>query len=134
LRQVREFGIHASSGRMPDREGRPLALSVPTLTLWMDAPGAELLLPLNAESLGRLLDIDSWRIETIASSHKSFAYLRRAGAVGHCGACHAARRAGYAQRDYRRYYPEGAVEAHVVGLRAWKAQGRKALKRSTTRC
>lgn len=33
LRQVREFNIHAMRGRILDRDGRALALSLPTRTL-----------------------------------------------------------------------------------------------------
>jgi cell division protein FtsI (penicillin-binding protein 3) len=37
LRQVRELPVHGSRGRIHDRSGRPLAVSLPMRTLWIDA-------------------------------------------------------------------------------------------------
>jgi cell division protein FtsI (penicillin-binding protein 3) len=42
IRQVSDIELPASRGRIVDRNGRPLALNLPTRTLWLDAeaPGA----------------------------------------------------------------------------------------------
>jgi cell division protein FtsI (penicillin-binding protein 3) len=116
-RQVREFVIHASRGRILDRSGKTLALSLPTRALWMDAADSAPLSDIKAKALASALDLDAGRIEAISASHRSFAYLKRqvpfsiaqrALGLGVPGL--------YAQPDYRRYYPEGNIAAHVTGF------------------
>ena len=58
LRQVREFPIHAMRGRILDRDGRALAVSLPTRTLWMDAADGDAVSFEQASAVGKLLGID----------------------------------------------------------------------------
>jgi cell division protein FtsI (penicillin-binding protein 3) len=130
LRQVREFGIHASRGRILDRDGRPLALSLPTRALWMDASGTEPLSAAKEESLAHLLHIDPQRIDAIASSRTSFAYLRRQVPLDVAARVIRLDVPGvYAQRDYRRYYPEGAIAAPVVGFAGVEGTGQEGIEK-----
>lgn len=134
LRQVREFGIHAIRGRILDRDGRALALSLPTRTLWMDAAGTDTVSADQASALGKLLDINVDRIDAIAASHKSFVYLRRQVSLD------VARRAMlldvpgvYAEPDYRRYYPEGSIVAHVTGFAGVDGNGLEGIEKVDNR-
>jgi cell division protein FtsI (penicillin-binding protein 3) len=117
LRQVREFSVHAMRGRILDRDGRALAVSLPTRTLWMDADGADTVSSDQASALGKLLDIDAGWIGTVAASHKSFVYLKRQVPLDVAHRAMLLDVPGvYAQPDYRRYYPEGSIVAHVTGF------------------
>jgi cell division protein FtsI (penicillin-binding protein 3) len=117
LRQVREFEIHGMRGRILDRDGRALAVSLPTRTLWMDPGDAGTLSVGQARRLGNLLDIDADRIAAIAASHRSFVYLKRQVPVDVAQRAMLLDLPGvYAQPDYRRYYPEGSIVAQVTGF------------------
>ncbi|MDR5647696.1 penicillin-binding protein 2, partial [Burkholderia cenocepacia] len=37
IRQIRDFTVHAARGRILDRNGKILAMSLPTRALWVDA-------------------------------------------------------------------------------------------------
>ncbi|SFU24091.1 peptidoglycan D,D-transpeptidase FtsI family protein [Paraburkholderia aspalathi] len=133
-RQVREFAIHASRGRILDRNGRPLALSLPTRTLWMDALGAKPLSDTQAKALASALNLDAARINAIAASRRSFAYLKRQVPLS------VAQRAlgldvpgVYAQPGYRRYYPEGNIAAHVTGFTGIDGKGLEGIEKIDNR-
>ena len=134
LRQVREFGIHAMRGRILDRDGRALALSLPTRTLWMDADGTDAVSADQASALGKLLDIDVDRIDAIAASHKSFVYLKRQVPLDVAHRAMLLDVPGlYAEPDYRRYYPEGSIVAHVTGFAGVDGNGLEGIEKVDNR-
>ncbi|MGP8434207.1 peptidoglycan D,D-transpeptidase FtsI family protein [Paraburkholderia fungorum] len=134
LRQVREFGIHAIRGRILDRDGRALALSLPTRTLWMDAAGTDTVSADQASALGKLLDINVDRIDAIAASHKSFVYLRRQVSLDVAHRAMLLDVPGvYAEPDYRRYYPEGSIVAHVTGFAGVDGNGLEGIEKVDNR-
>ena len=130
LRQVREFPIHAMRGRILDRDGRALAVSLPTRTLWMDAADGDAVSFEQASAVGKLLGIDGESIEAIVASRKSFAYLKRqvpehiaqeVMRLGVPGVC--------AQPDYRRFYPEGNIVAQVTGFAGVDGSGLEGIEK-----
>lgn len=134
LRQVREFGIHAMRGRILDRDGRALAVSLPTRALWMDADGAGTVSAGQSRALGRLLDIDADRIAAIAASHKSFVYLKRRVPVDVAQRTMLLNVPGvYTQPDYRRYYPEGSIAAQVTGFAGVDGNGLEGIEKVDNR-
>jgi cell division protein FtsI (penicillin-binding protein 3) len=134
LRQVREFGIHAIRGRILDRDGRALAVSLPTRTLWMDADGTGTVSAGQSRALGKLLDIDADRIAAIAASHKSFVYLKRQVPVDVAQRTMLLDVPGvYSQPDYRRYYPEGSIVAQVTGFAGVDGNGIEGIEKVDNR-
>ncbi|WP_244438860.1 peptidoglycan D,D-transpeptidase FtsI family protein [Paraburkholderia dilworthii] len=130
LRQVREFSIHAMRGRITDRDGRALALSLPTRTLWMDAAGGEAVSFAQASALGKLLGIDVGSIDAIARSQKSFAYLKRQVPEDVAQRVMRLHVPGvYAQPDYRRFYPEGSIAAHITGFAGVDGSGQEGIEK-----
>lgn len=117
-RMVRTERIQAHRGLITDRNGEPLAVSTPVVTLWA-----------NPKVLGQ--DSDSWRAvgkvmgwdeqelrEKIAQyDGKEFMYLRR-----HLSPAEAEEVLSqdidgvYGQREYKRFYPAGEVVSHLVGF------------------
>ena len=134
LRQVREFSIHAMRGRILDRDGRVLAVSLPTRTLWMDARGADTVSSDQASALGKFLDIDADWIGAMAASHKSFVYLKRQVPLDVAQRAMVLDVPGvYAQPDYRRYYPEGSIVAHVTGFAGVDGNGLEGIEKADNR-
>lgn len=131
LRQVRELTVHASRGRILDRNGQALALSLPTRTLWIDtSEPSTRLSSQQASALGKLLDTPAREIERTFADRRPFAYLKRQVAVD------VARRAMqlavpglFAQEDYRRSYPEGNSVAHVVGFAGVDGIGQEGMEK-----
>lgn len=117
-RTLRTETLNAYRGMITDRNGEPLAVSTPVSSLWADPT----VLDQHPERWGELaaaLELDRAELEARLSrySSKEFMYLRR----------HLPPQAAeqvltlevpgvYSQREYRRYYPAGAVAAHLVGF------------------
>ncbi|BCQ28438.1 penicillin-binding protein 2 (plasmid) [Caballeronia sp. NK8] len=127
IRQIRDFTVHAARGRILDRNGSILALSLPTRTLWVDArdvPNSKL------QSVAALLGISSGRIEDVYREHRAFAYLQRQVPLAVAKQAMQLDVPGlYAERDYRRFYPEGAVAAHITGFSGVDGKGQEGIER-----
>jgi len=117
-RTVRTEYIQAHRGLITDRNGEPLAVSTPVVTLWS-----------NPKVLGT--DTDSWRAvgrvmgwaeaelrtKMAQYSGKEFMYLRRHMSPAEADAILAQKVTGvFAKREYKRFYPAGEVVAHLVGF------------------
>lgn len=130
LRQVREISLHAARGRLLDRDGHPLAMNLPTRTIWMDAADSEPVPQAKAAQLAALLGIQSSRILSISGSHRSFAYLKRQVPLDIARRALALDVPGvYMVPDYRRYYPEGNIAAHVTGFSGFDGTGQEGMEK-----
>ncbi len=129
-RFLREIPIATSRGMITDRNGEPLAVSTPVVSIW--ANPQELLLhpeqlPELAEALGTGLDLLSQRLAQRAD--KEFVYLRRHLNPDEADAIMALDVPGVAsQREYRRYYPAGEVMSHVLGFTNIDDRGQEGLE------
>lgn len=117
-RFLRDIPIAASRGSILDRNGEPLAVSTPVASIW--ANPQELLqatdrLPALATALGISADALLQRLAQRAD--REFVYLRRHVSPDAAQAILALQIPGVAaQREFRRFYPAGAVTAHVLGF------------------
>ena len=117
-RHLRVVSIAAHRGMILDRRGQPLAVSTPVDSVWANpqalAPARQ-----HLSALSTLLDMDVDQLQhTLAErSDREFVYLKRhispelserVKAVGAPGV--------FLDREYRRYYPDGEVAAHIVGF------------------
>ncbi len=129
-RFLRDVPIPVSRGTIFDRNGVPLAVSTPMLSLWANPP--QLLdhsdrIPELAKALG-VDPIDLAR-KLEAQSHREFVYLRRLMPPDAAKAILALDIPGVnAQREYKRYYPDGAATAHVLGFTNIDDQGQAGLE------
>lgn len=120
-RTVRDDPIVATRGNIVDRNGEPLAISTPVLSLWLNPK--EVLnhaeqWPRLAEALtGIGVDAEDMRKRITAAATREFLYVKRrmppaeAQAVIDLGF-----RGIYTQEEYKRYYPMGEAAAHLVGM------------------
>ncbi|MFV2056719.1 MAG: peptidoglycan D,D-transpeptidase FtsI family protein [Thiohalomonadales bacterium] len=117
-RHLRVVVEPAHRGMITDRNGEPLAISTPVDTAWAN-PYEVLKSGVSLDGLAKILGADSKTLRQQLSSrrHKEFIYLKRhvtpdivqkITSLGIPGV-------GFL-REYRRYYPAGAVTAQVLGF------------------
>jgi cell division protein FtsI (penicillin-binding protein 3) len=117
-RHLRVVSLPAHRGMIQDRNGEPLAISTPVESVWVnpqELAGEQQRIP----ELTRLLSLNHASVQSTLASRadREFIYLRR-----HIDPALAAQVAAldipgvYLQREYRRYYPDGEIAAHVVGF------------------
>ena len=117
-RTVRTEVIPAYRGMITDRNGEPLAVSTPVVTLWANPR----VLEQDMESWQKLADAMGWSQSELQEkmaqySGKEFMYLKR-----HLSPAEADLILGKnidgvnGLREYKRFYPAGEVVAHLVGF------------------
>jgi cell division protein FtsI (penicillin-binding protein 3) len=117
-RTIRMERINAHRGMIQDRQGKPLAVSSPVVSLWAN-PSELLGSGEGMEQLALLLEVPpaEFNARLSKSPGQTFVYLRR-----HLRPSVAEKILSYdipgvyAEREYHRYYPAGEVAAHVVGF------------------
>ncbi|WP_250479581.1 MULTISPECIES: penicillin-binding protein 2 [unclassified Caballeronia] len=131
IRQVRDLPLPASRGRILDRNGSPLAASISVRSLCIDASDDDSRIsPQQAKALARMLDLDSADVTRIYAAKRGFAYLKREVPVE---VAERVLRLGvpgvFAQGEFRRFYPEGEVVAHVTGFTGRDGEGQEGMER-----
>ena len=117
-RHVRTVSTHAPRGVIRDRHGTALAMSTAIESIWAD-PGAAIPARKHWPKLAAAIGLDATQLANtlLERSERAFVYLRR-----HVDPNMAARVRDlavpgvYLEREFRRYYPEAEVVAHVVGF------------------
>ena len=129
-RAVRHIPIPAHRGVITDRNGEPLAVSTPVLTLWAN-PKELLADKARWPELASALELPpadlAKRIESNAA--REFMYLAR-GLTPERGQAVLERKiAGvYSKEEFRRFYPAGEVAAHLVGFTDIDEHGREGVE------
>ncbi|MCZ6501776.1 MAG: penicillin-binding transpeptidase domain-containing protein [Gammaproteobacteria bacterium] len=134
-RTIRMERITAHRGLIRDRNGKPLAVSSPVISLWAD-PGE---LPTSDEDLAplaRMLGVPllSFSSRIDKARDRDFVYLRRHLVPAKAREILEMKVPGvYGEREYHRYYPSGEVGAHVVGFTNIDDKGQEGLELSFDR-
>ena len=129
-RYLRELPIKTSRGMITDRNGEPVAVSTPVASIWVNPQ--ELLrtpdrIPELATALGLSVDDLSSRLSQKAD--KEFMYLRRRINPDDAEKVVALKIPGVAaQREFRRFYPQGEAMAHVLGFTNIDDRGQEGLE------
>ncbi len=117
-RTLRHETIPAHRGMITDRNGEPLAISTPVVTLWanpQELPTDAIQRVMLAQALGMTLDDFESRLARF--SEHEFMYLRRQMTPAAAQRVLDLRTPGvYPQREYKRYYPAGEVAAQLLGV------------------
>lgn len=129
-RSVRHIPIPAHRGLITDRNGEPLAVSTPVITLWGNPK--ELMRtrkqwPALAAALGQDVEVLSRRLQQNAG--REFLYLARGLTPEQGEAVLAHKIPGvYSLEEFRRFYPAGEVTAHMVGFTDIDDRGREGVE------
>ncbi len=129
-RILRIVKIPAYRGMITDRLGTPLAISTPVDSAWAN-PKTFKASPEKIQDLAKLLGLSPGFIQRRIKRgvHREFVYLKRGNPPEIAKRVKALKIPGvFFQREYRRYYPEGEVAAHVVGLTNVDDRGQEGLE------
>ncbi|MGO2148738.1 peptidoglycan D,D-transpeptidase FtsI family protein [Halomonas sp.] len=131
-RTLRHEAIPAHRGMITDRNGEPLAISTPVVTLWanpQELPEDGIQRVMLAQALGMSPDDFEARVELYSS--REFMYLRRQMTPQAAQQILDLRTPGvYPQREYKRYYPAGEVAAQILGVTNVDDRGQEGLELS----
>ncbi|MEM1244115.1 MAG: penicillin-binding transpeptidase domain-containing protein [Pseudomonadota bacterium] len=126
-RSIRLVKIPAYRGMILDRNGQPLAISVPVASVWVNPKQvvvkADLLKP-----LAKLLGWSEKQLQNYINKNKhySFLYIKRDIPPQLAEKIKQLKLKGvYLQQAFKRYYPEGEVAAQLVGLTNIDDQGQE---------
>lgn len=130
-RFLREVPIAATRGDIVDRNGEPLAISTPMVSLWVhpkSLAAARDRIPELAAAVG--LDARALEESVLARADREFMYLRRRMTPEAADAVIARRIPGVnSMREFRRFYPSGEMFAHVVGTTNVDDRGQEGLEK-----
>lgn len=117
-RAIRVISIPAHRGMIIDRNNEPLAISTPVDSVWVN-PQITHVTPEQLTKLGHILHIPYSVLSRKVDKHNGrwFVYLRRRIDPAVANKVRALKVSGiFFQREYRRFYPEAEVDAHVLGF------------------
>lgn len=129
-RTMRILTIPAHRGMIVDRRGEPLAISTPVVAIWVD-PSYFKPTKQQLSRLSHFLHSNPQNIREIVSHghYKEFVYLKRGLNPSLAKQIKNLKIPGvFLQNEYHRYYPEGPVMAHVLGLTNVDDKGQEGLE------
>ncbi|MGY6518299.1 MAG: peptidoglycan D,D-transpeptidase FtsI family protein [Lysobacteraceae bacterium] len=129
-RFLREIPIPVSRGMITDRNGEPLAVSSPVESIWANPQALLQHAGRIPELAGALRTDEAALAERIqARADREFVYLRRHMNPDDAEAILALGIPGvHSQREFRRFYPQGEVVAHVLGFTNIDERGQEGLE------
>ncbi len=130
VRSIRVINTHASRGMILDRNGEPLAVSIPVQSVWIN-PQIFAATPRQIAGLAGLLNVPSDRLDNKIreNSKRYFIYLKRRIPPETADKIRDLNISGlFFQQEYRRYYPEAEVASHVLGFTNIDDQGQEGLE------
>ncbi|MDE1239095.1 peptidoglycan glycosyltransferase FtsI [Vibrio aestuarianus] len=137
MRSVRAKTLQSARGIISDRNGEPLAVSVPVEAVWAD--------PVAIFKAGGLVERDRWyaladvlgikRDELLkkieSNQSRRFIYLQRQVSPAMAKYIRELKLAGVGLKaESRRYYPAGEVSAHLIGVTGIDGHGLEGVERS----
>ncbi|MCB1644235.1 MAG: penicillin-binding protein 2 [Pseudomonadales bacterium] len=131
-RTIRMERINAHRGMIQDRQGKPMAISSPVVSLWAN-PAEFIEANEGMDQVALMLEIDpaEFRARMEKNRNREFVYLRRKLVPEAAEKVLALDISGvYAEREYERFYPAGEVAAHVVGFTDVRDEGQEGLELS----
>lgn len=109
--------LPATRGKITDRNGEVLASSLPVRAIWAIPDDVQEAPPEKLKELARLLDMNESDLRAKLDSDRGFVYLKRQVEQDTADKVLALGIKGIdTRKEYKRFYPEGEVTAHIVGF------------------
>jgi cell division protein FtsI (penicillin-binding protein 3) len=116
-RYARTLELPATRGKITDRNGQVLASSLPVKAIWAIPEDVLAAPPEKLHELAKLLDMSEHELRKKLDSDRNFVYLKRQVEMDVADKIAKLGIGGIdARREYKRFYPDGEVMAHVVGF------------------
>ncbi|KAF1044299.1 MAG: putative peptidoglycan D,D-transpeptidase PenA [Herbaspirillum frisingense] len=116
-RYARTLELPATRGKITDRNGQVLASSVPVKAIWAIPEDVQAAPKEKLSELAKLLEMSDAELRKKLDSDRSFVYLKRQVEQDVSDKIVKLGIPGIETRkEYKRFYPEGEVMAHVVGF------------------
>jgi len=129
-RYQRTLELPATRGKILDRNGLVLATSLPVRAIWAIPESVpEDVDPAKIAALGKLLGMTQKDLHRKLSEDKTFVYVKRQVPVDVAEKVAALGIPGIYQRDeYKRFYPEGEITAHLIGFTNVEDEGQEGVE------
>jgi cell division protein FtsI (penicillin-binding protein 3) len=131
-RSIKPSAIAAYRGSIVDRNGVPLAVSTPVVSIWLnpkEVAGMRDQWPVIAKGVG--LSANEFNSLMKKNAKRSFVYLRRHMNPDDAKLITDLKLKGiHSQSEYKRYYPAGEVAAHLVGFNNLDDHGQEGLEKT----
>ncbi|MCK5189238.1 MAG: penicillin-binding protein 2, partial [Methylococcales bacterium] len=133
-RHVGVVSVPAYRGKILDRNNEPLAISTPVESVWVNPQHFDFVEDEEERFIqaAKLLKVSNKKIKSLLdrNSTKRFAYLKRRINPLLAEKIKALQVSGvYFEREFKRYYPAGAVSAHIVGFTDVDDVGQEGMER-----
>ncbi len=128
-RYMRTLELSATRGKVTDRNGHVLASSIPVRGIWVSTENVLEAPPEKFLALAQLLDMSEADLRKKLESDREFIYLKRQVEQAVADKILALNINGVeALKEYKRFYPEGEVAAHVVGFTNLEDKGQEGIE------
>lgn len=128
-RYARTLELSATRGKITDRHGQVLASSVPVKAIWASSESVLEAPPEKVTQLAALLEMSEAELRKKLVSDRQFVYLKRQAEQPLVDKVLALGIAGIkTEKEYKRFYPEGEVMAHVVGFTNVEDKGQEGIE------
>jgi cell division protein FtsI (penicillin-binding protein 3) len=128
-RYARVLEVPATRGRITDRSGNMLAVSTPVNSIWAIPADASQLNPGQLRQLAQLLGMNVGEINARLANGRDFVFLKRQVPPELANEVAALNLPGiHQQSEYRRYYPNGEVMAHMLGFTSVEDRGQEGIE------
>lgn len=128
-RYARTLELSATRGKIVDRHGQVLASSVPVKAIWASSESVLEAPPEKIAQLAALLDMSEQELRKKLVLDKQFVYLKRQAEQALVDKVLALNIPGVkTEKEYKRFYPEGEVMAHVVGFTNVEDKGQEGIE------
>jgi cell division protein FtsI (penicillin-binding protein 3) len=116
-RYARTLELPATRGMITDRNGQVLASSIPVKAIWAIPEDVQDTPPEKLRELAKLLDLTERDLQKKLESDRTFIYLKRQVEQDVVDKIAKLNIPGiHTRKEYKRFYPEGEVMAHIVGF------------------
>jgi cell division protein FtsI (penicillin-binding protein 3) len=131
-RHVDVVSVSAYRGKILDRNNEPLAISTPVESVWVNPKNFKQDERDKFKQAAKLLNVSDKKVRSLLKTGNKtrFSYLKRRVKPALAEKIKALQLSGvYFEREFKRYYPAGAVSAHVVGFTDIDDVGQEGMER-----